>query len=268
MLSRTLGFLVLAAGSLPAHAPAAPALEVAVEDAAALWSRGDGTGFANDVVRAAFHAAGIEVAFRVVPYARCKQMVRQGAVAACFSMSRDPDLKGSVLFPSVPIFTCYADLFLDPKHPLAGAHLRDLPRGTVVGTVLSYEYPDEVRKAVKSGAIVLDESPTEQMLLRKLAAGRLPAAIFNVNDAKSIAYLSALAHVPNTAVRVDRVGVLQSYLGFSVKHPRGAESLKKFEEGLRRIGGDGTLAEISRRWADTSRRVVAAATSETARPRP
>ena len=92
-------------------------------------------------------------------------------------MSRDPGLKGAVLFPSIPIFTCYADLVQDKSHPAPGARLRDLPRGTVVGTVMGYDYPDALRRAVKSGAIVLDESPSEDMLLRKLAAGRLPAAV-------------------------------------------------------------------------------------------
>ena len=41
----------------------APPLEVAVEDAADVWSRADGTGYANDIVRAAFRAGGIEPRF-------------------------------------------------------------------------------------------------------------------------------------------------------------------------------------------------------------
>jgi polar amino acid transport system substrate-binding protein len=246
--------------------PRAPAIDVAVEDAAALWSRRDGTGLANDVVRTAFRAAGVDITLRVVPYARCKQMAIQGDVVGCFSMSRDPGLKGVVVFPAMPIFVCYADLIRDPARPLAGTSLRNLPRGTVVGTVLGYEYPDAVREAVKSGAIVLDEAPSEDMLLRKLAAGRLPAALVNVNDSKSLAYLTALAHIPATAMRVERVGTLQSYIGFSVRHPRGAWALAKYEEGMRRISANGALNGIARQWAESSSAAVRAARQDKAPP--
>ncbi len=250
------------ARALSAQSPA-PTIEIAAEDAADLWSRPDGGGFANEVVRAAFHAAGAEVSFRVVPYARCKHMVMEGTVVACFSMSRDPALKGSVIFPSMPIFTCYADLVENPAHPVHRvAQLGELPRGTIVGTVLGYEYPASVQQAVKSGAIVLDEAPTEEMLLRKLAAGRLPLAIVNVNESKSLAYVSALSHLGTVPVPVNRVGTLESYLGFSAKHPGAKQAMRLYEDGMRKIAGNGALAAITRRWTDSSLAIVAAARRE------
>lgn len=244
----------------------APSIEIAVEDAADLWSRADGAGFANEVVRAAFHAAGAEVSLRVVPYARCKHMVIEGTVVACFSMSRDPRLHGSVIFPSMPIFTCYADLVENSAHPVHVAHLNELPHGTIVGTVLGYEYPDAVRQAVKTGAIVLDEAPSEDMLLRKLAAGRLPLAIVNVNESKSLGYLSAVSHISAAPVSVDRVGTLQSYLGFSAKHPGAKAAMQKYEEGMRKITANGVLAAITRRWTDSSLAIIRAERHEPARP--
>jgi hypothetical protein len=264
-----LPLLIFMSNPAPAQAPASARtvpLEIAAEDAADLWSRADGTGLANEVVRAAFLAAGVEVTFRVVPYARCKQMVREGSVAACFSMSRDPELKGVVLFPSTPIFTCFSELVQDKAHPAPAARLRDLPRGTVVGTVLGYEYPDALRAAAKSGAVVLDESPSEEMLLRKLAAGRLPAAVLNVNAEKSIEYVTASAHLPGNAERLDRVGELASFVGFSAKNPQGPVALKKFEEGIRVVIANGTVAAISRRWADTSAAVIRASRAPVKRP--
>jgi polar amino acid transport system substrate-binding protein len=251
---------------LAAQTPA-PTIEIAAEDAADLWSRPDGRGFANEVVRAAFHAAGAEVNFRVVPYARCKHLVIAGSVVACFSMSRDPALNGSVIFPSVPIFTCYADLVENPAHPVRRvAQLSELPRGTIVGTVLGYEYPAAVQQAVKSGAVVLDEAPTEEMLLRKLAAGRLPLAILNVNESKSLAYVSALAHLAAPPVPVNRVGTLESYLGFSAKHPGAKQAMHLYEDGMRKIAGNGVLAAITRRWTDSSLAIVRAEQHASARP--
>src|SRR5882672_3584311 len=60
-------------------------LIIAVEDDAAPWSLADGTGYANDVVVAAFRAVGVDVQLRVMPYARCKRMAISGDVVACLS---------------------------------------------------------------------------------------------------------------------------------------------------------------------------------------
>src|SRR5258706_291920 len=62
-------------------------VDIAVEDKADLWSRRDGTGYANDIVRAAFAAAGVEARLHVLPYARCKRIVSDATVVACLSMS-------------------------------------------------------------------------------------------------------------------------------------------------------------------------------------
>src|SRR4029077_8978886 len=79
-------------------------LVIAAEDDAAPWSQRDGTGFANDVVRAAFKAVGVEVDFSVVPYARGKDMALKGKVAACFSMTWVPELTGKIVFAEKPLF--------------------------------------------------------------------------------------------------------------------------------------------------------------------
>jgi polar amino acid transport system substrate-binding protein len=258
MLTLSLG-LALFAGPAAGQRTGQPAIEIAVEDAAALWSRPDGTGFANDVVRAAFKASGIDVIFRVVPYARCKRLLVEGAVVACFSMSMHPDLRGTVLFPSSPIFTCYTELVQSTAHPLAVKRLRELPRGTNVGSVLGYEYPEPILKAVKDGAIVLDESESEESLLRKLSAGRLPAALVNVNDSKSLGYLNAIAHAPSAAVRVERVGALPSYLGFSARHAKAKWAFQKYEEGMRIIAGNGRIGAITREWSDSAAAAITAA---------
>lgn len=233
-------------------------LQVAVEDAADPWSRADGTGFANDVVREAFQAAGVQVRFLVVPYARCRSMAIEGAVAACFSMSAAPDQKGTVRFPSQALFQCFTELLQNPSWPLKSGRLHDLPRGTVVGTVIGYEYPPEVRRAAATGAIRLEESASETILLRKLAAHRLSAALVNLNESKPLDYVRALAGVTSGVGDAGRVGTLSSYIGFSVRHPRGAWALEKFDRGMRRLSASGALVRLRRRWADSSAATVRA----------
>jgi polar amino acid transport system substrate-binding protein len=258
------GALLVLAGLASAQARAqaraqAPApLPVAVEDDAGTWSRSDGTGFANDVVRAAFRAAGVEVRFDVVPYARCKDMVVQGRVAACFSMSHARELDGVVRFPSRPLFVCHADLVQHASAPLSARRLRDLPRGTVIGTVRGYEYPPDLREAQAAGIVRVEESPSEAILLRKLAAGRVRGAVINVNDTKPLEYVAARAGLTGDIRTSSRVGDLSSNIGFSVRNARGAWALERFETGMRVITSSGALASIGRRWSDSARIVIGA----------
>lgn len=249
LIRGALFLLTLTAATPPARRAS---LQVAVEDAADPWSRRDGTGYANDVVRAAFRAVDIDVTFLVVPYARCKDMVVHAKVVACFSMSRAPDVEAAVAFPAMPLFVCEAALLQSAAHPLPAATLDALPRGTVIGAVLGYEYPEAVERARASGAITLENSPSEELLLRKLAAGRLRGALVNVNESKPLAYLSAQARVADGIQRVGTVGRLDSYIGFSRRHPRGTWGLQQFEEGMRRITRSGALASIAHVWADSA----------------
>src|SRR4051812_28270989 len=90
------------------------------EDAAQPFSGPDGTGYANDLVKAAFKAAGVQVTFDVVPYARCKREVEAGRTPACFSMSWDPGMGKSVIFSQAPIFQVYADVFANRQSHIDG----------------------------------------------------------------------------------------------------------------------------------------------------
>jgi len=249
--------VALAAASLSLDV-APPPFEIAVEDAADPWSRADGSGFANDMVRNAFRASGFDVAFRVVPYARCKNMVLSGAVVACFSMSPEPDLRDRVTFPAVPLFECYTTLVQNPARPLGAARLDALPRGTVIGAVLGYEYPREVDEARRAGRIMIETSPSEETLLRKLAARRIAGALINVNASKPLEFIAARARVANGYEAAGRVGTLSSYLGFSRAHPRGAEAVRAYEEGMRRIASNGAAAGVVRDWTDSSRVTIRA----------
>ncbi|MFI5381418.1 MAG: hypothetical protein ACHRHE_19140 [Tepidisphaerales bacterium] len=131
---------------------AAPAEQLAVlaEDDAAPWSSKDGTGYANDVVRAAFQAAGVNVRLLVVPYARAKNMTIAGEAVACFSMSWLPELEGKIVFADKPLFDCYADYFHRLDKPLTARTEAEIDKKIVVGS-----YYREVRRIVQT-AIMTD----------------------------------------------------------------------------------------------------------------
>ncbi len=59
----------------------------------------DGGGYVNDLVREAYKAAGWQVRYQVMPYARCKALAEQGKLAARFSASKTPQTLEKTALP-------------------------------------------------------------------------------------------------------------------------------------------------------------------------
>lgn len=239
--------LALCSTLMAASHTAPEILEVGVEDAAAPWSQADGTGYANDVARAAFAASGITMRAKVLPYARCKSLVLAGQLAACVSMSPAPELRQLVRFSARPMFVFACDFFENPSYPI-GRSIDELPLRSVVGTVLGYEYPPEILSRLAARQVVLEPAPTEEINLRKLAAGRIAAAMVNRDEIKSADWVADRAGVRGRVASVYRMGALPGYVGFSVAHPRGLELVHRFDEGMNRIVANGERDRIKRRW--------------------
>ena len=224
-------------------------LVIAVEDDAAPWSRANVTGYANDVVVASFKAVNVEVQLQVMPYARCKRMVLNGTVAACLSMSPSAEFAGLVELSANPLFTCFAGYFYNVDKPPPVTRERDLAAKTVVGTVIGYEYPQSFESLKKRGQIVVEESPSEETNLKKLALGRVDLALLTYNQVKSPEWLIARAGVAGKVRTTFRSGSLNSYIGFSKKHPEGPWALQQFNRGYRVITNNGTLRRLQRTWS-------------------
>ena len=222
-------------------------VEIGVEDGAGRWSRPDGTGYSNDVARAAFAAAGVEVRLRVLPYKRCKQLALAGELAACVAMSREPALRGRILFPANPLLVFTSELLVRADAPRPRG-VEELPRGAVVGTVLGYEYPESLLSRLRERGVVLEQSSSETTNLRKLASGRLAAAIVNSDVVKPAAWVAECAGVAERVASAFSVGAVPAYVGFSAKHRDGRRLAALFDTGYREIVRSGELARIQARW--------------------
>ncbi len=225
-----------------------PPLVIAVEDDAAPWSFADGSGFANEVVRAAFDAAGVEISLNVVPYARCKDMALNGTAPACFSMAWIPELAGRIEFAEKPIFSCQTDYFIRSQGGLKARDEKSLPKGTRLGVVIGYEYPPSMAALEKKGILILEESESEELNLKKLAAGRVDAALINHNQTKPAELILKRAGVMGQVRRAFKGGTQKLYIGFSLAHPRGAWAKKNFDRGFKLIAYSGRLKKIESQW--------------------
>jgi ABC-type amino acid transport substrate-binding protein len=221
---------------------------IAVEDDAAPWSRGDGSGYANAVVIAAFKAVGIDVELKVVPYARCKRMAINGEVAGCFSTSPSSELSGLIELSRKPLFSVSSGYFYNVNKPPRAKRQERLSPKTTVGTVIGYEYPPAFEKLKQQGIVVVEESPSEDMNLRKLAAGRIDLALLNYNEMKSPDSLIQRAGVTGQVKTTFLAGIMKSYIGFSTRHSQGRWAREQFNKGFAAIIANGTLKRIRTMW--------------------
>lgn len=234
-------------------------IEVLAEDAAPPWSLPDGTGYANDVVCAAFRAAGVDASLRVMPYARCKEMTVRGEAAACFSMSWLPEFEGKIVFSAKPLFTYTSDYFCNTGKPLKARREEEITETIRVGIVAGYEYPLSLYQLRDRGLARLESARSEALNLKKLAAGRLDAVLLNYNEYKTASNMMAEAGVTGKVVRAFPCGTFGSFIGFSVAHPNGAWAKRQFDEGLASIQADGTLAALQTRWVDRAKAALSKA---------
>jgi polar amino acid transport system substrate-binding protein len=220
---------------------------ILVEDASGPFSRIDGTGYANDVVRAAFAAAGIDIAFDVVPYARCKESLIAGRTPACFSMSRSETLGDAVVFSAQPIFDVVATVYQRRAAPRHWISLADIPSNARVGIVNGYEYPEGVYELQRSG-VIMDAARDEVVNLRRLARGRIEAAIIMTDRYERIDQRAIEAGVATEVMSSFNAGTLDSYIGFSTRHPDGERLRAKFDKGYQAIVRSGAKRAIDATW--------------------
>jgi polar amino acid transport system substrate-binding protein len=227
---------------------AAPkSIRINVEDAAAPWSIKDGTGYANDLVVAAYKAMGITAELIVVPYARCKREVMEAREVACFSMSYEPQLKGKVIFSEKPLFVFNSDFYYNVKKPMPAENESEIKKGRIVGIVKGYEYPQSINDLASRG-IILDAGYDEESNLRKLALGRIDYTLINHNAIKPSSDLVDRIGLKDQIKFAFHGGALNSYIGFSANHPDGAWAREQFDKGYAKIMKSGEMKKIEIVW--------------------
>lgn len=241
-LALVLGSTGLASRPALAGAP----IEIMVEDAAAPMSNPDGSGYANEVVLAAFAAVDTPVKLTVVPYARCKKYVMSGAVAACLSMSDAPELAGKVRLSGLPLFYAYPRFYYHASRPVAAKSLAELTPGLRVGIVNGYEYPAELLRLSQRGIHLL-EARSEETNLKKLAVGHIDLVVSMMDEFKNDDTLIARAGVQQVVFAFTTTPQ-GSYIGFSSLHPQGEQARQLFNRGFAAIVLNGTRAAIERKW--------------------
>jgi len=239
--------LAFALGFLPAsYVNAGDAIIIDAEDGAGPWGNAKGEGAGNDLVKAAFKAAGMEVTLHIVSYATCKEEVMHGTVVACYAMSTAPLLENFVKFADKPLYTPWAGIYATTNAKPVTT-VEELLKGHTIGTVYGYEYPALISNLQQKGFDVT-AAANEDVLMRKLDDGKSDFAIFMLDDLKNIDFLLRDVHVTHPPILRMKVPAPGSYVGFSLKHPDGLKVKKIFDTGFNKIINSGEYKKIVDHW--------------------
>jgi polar amino acid transport system substrate-binding protein len=241
------GFLCVFLVLCWAHAFAGDRIRIGAEDDWSPYSssvKGKPQGFAVDLVRAAWAAAGVDVELVPLPYTRCMKEVDRGDLAGCFDTLRDPVLESKYRWHQQPLFQARIGIYgrVAAGPPPVDVGLENL-RGKRIGTTHGYDYG-----AAFDGdkTMLRDEAPSDLSSLRKLVAGRVDYALVFDRVANDI----AKAH-PQLGKEYALHGVLVEpflYISFSPKYPDIDRIVALFDQGLAKLRKSGGYARIEAQW--------------------
>ncbi|OYT99973.1 MAG: hypothetical protein CFE40_01215 [Burkholderiales bacterium PBB1] len=218
------------------------------EDDAAPWSYADGSGYVNDLVKAAFQEVGWDAQWKVMPYTRCKALAIAGKLAGCFSASKLPELESAVLYSSEPVFAAQNVLIVPSNSTRLGCEVAAWGDQTLIGLVRGYEYTEKVNALPHDAKVRIDYADSEVSNLRKLQAGRIDAAVVTVDEVKRLEYLARLANTTIDFKTVCDLGTMPAYVMFSRLHVQGAAARAAFDEGHARLIKRRAVAVLQLTW--------------------
>ena len=162
-------------------------------------------------------------------------------------MSPEAELKDAIIFPKKALFALYSDLYQNKNKRIQVTAEGKLPKGTTIGIVTGYEYPEEILNLKKLG-IVLQEGRSEETNLKKLAMGRIDLVVVNNNETKPAKKILKNADALTEVEMLQRVAKSNAYIGFSKKHADGMKALENFNRGYKIIQENGIEKSILKKW--------------------
>ncbi len=219
----------------------AETIKIAAEDDWVPYAKKDGTGLANEIIKAAFESLGINVEYTVLPYARVLHYIEKGSYVAGFNVPLDKQSKAKYIMGGKKIFDAVSAYYNSKDRPLNAKSRNELRGGKTIGVVRGYGYGDHYLKLVEKGLIKEDVANSEISNLKKLAVGRIDGTIIYDKTASILIKQLKLKSNIEFAFQNEKTPI---YLAFSKKHPDGQYYADKFDEGMAKIENNGVYQRI------------------------
>ena len=219
----------------------AESITIAAEDDWVPYARADGTGLANEMVKAAFKTVGIDVTYQVFPYIRVLSYLDSGEYVAGFNVPLDDENKDKYIFGKQRLYDVPSQYFVNKSAPLKATKREELVNGEKIGIVRGYGYGDAFNQMAEQGKVRSVISNSDSINLKKQASNRLdPTIIFEKSAGVLLKELGLEDQIEVAFVHE----ILPIYLAFSKAHPKGQYYSDKFDEGMANLKASGEYQKI------------------------
>ncbi|PIW62476.1 transporter substrate-binding domain-containing protein [Shewanella sp. CG12_big_fil_rev_8_21_14_0_65_47_15] len=217
------------------------AITLAAEDSWPPFANQYGQGISHRLIQAAFKQSHIEVNSLVVPYSRALMMAEKGTVDGVFNVTREASTEQRFVFGTTPLFIATASFYHKKEQTIKAGNKWELPKGTVVGVIKSYEYGDEFPLLVKQRQLNLVQVATQQQLINLLLIGRIDTAL--------MFDLVAKENLQKMGVNDEVVPAFSNhssniYLAFSKANPKSVLLAQALDKGLLQLKSDGQYQKL------------------------
>ena len=216
----------------------AETITIGAEDSWPPFARADGTGLTNQIVREAFATQGINVEYRVAPYARLLADVESGKLLALFNVTKEPSTANRYLFGEHKLFTATTAYFHHRDRPLEATNFLEVRNGESIGMILGYEYgPHILANKSITPVRVKQQTNLVKMLLNK----RVDAVIMFDAIAQEVLQDFDRRDEIERAFDGQHSDI---YVAFSKSFPRSAHYVDALDRGLEQLRSQGRLSII------------------------
>jgi len=219
----------------------AETIQIAAEDDWIPYARADGTGLANEIIKAAFETVGVNVEYRVVPYARALIYIEQGKSIAAFNVPLDEQSQAKYILGKEKLFDAVSAYYFNIQHPLQAKSRDELNNGELVGVVRGYGYGDHYLRLIKNKHIKEAVTNSESSNLKSLSRGRIDLTI--IYDKTANILLNRLRLQANIQLAFINE-TTPIYLAFSRRHVQGQYYADLFDQGMKSIRENGLYQKI------------------------
>lgn len=194
-----------------------------------------------EILSEAAKLAAVDLRFEFVPWTRALAMVQAGEADGIMCLNQNAERDAFLYFPKVPLSIERLRIFRTPQQADV-ASLSEL-EGKQVGTIQDYTYGDAFDGDKK---IAKDPAADQDLLVKKLVAGRFPYAVHNE---VAMIYAARTANLSGS-IKACTLVVQESplYIGFSKKSAGGKELFEKISTALDKMRASGALEAIQKKY--------------------